>query len=502
MRQRRGKGGRYARKNTHDLRPADRCGAQEAVADLRRFRTAGQRGDPGDDRRSYHPPAAAAGASRPVCGDQPHRQEHQSDRPESQRRFCYEGGYPGTEVSDADDRDKNDRIGETVMAVTKILARRGGLAQAIAYVVNGDKTEEQVLTATQGCSIKSACAEMQDAKIRWNKTDGVQLYHIIQSFRPGEIEPELALEIAQEFVREHLPGYQAVIGIHTDREHIHAHIAFNSINQLTGEKYHSNARSYYQQIRAISDRLCREHGLSVIMAGESAKAISYVEWLRQSKGQPTFRSMLEADLRTAIQDANDLGHFFLIMEHMGYEVHHGDRLGFRLRGQERFQYPGRRDPLFTEDGIRVAIQGNLEQIEAGLRPVLPARLAYQPYRKHPRYSGFLALYVHYLYLLGKIEKRQYPPRMTPHLRQAVMRFERYQAQFAFLRENDITTPADMAAFEHRTEETLGRLTKQRTLLNVRKKKRQPLYAALADAEALEPSRALYEEGLTGRRSIR
>ena len=103
--------------------------------------------------------------------------------------------------------------------------------------------------------------------------------------------------------------------------------------------------------------------------------------------------MLEADLRTAIQDANDLGHFFLIMEHMGYEVHHGDRLGFRLRGQERFQYPGRRDPLFTEDGIRVAIQGNLEQIEAGLRPVLPARLAYQPYRKHPRYSGFLALII-------------------------------------------------------------------------------------------------------------
>lgn len=383
------------------------------------------------------------------------------------------------------------------MAVTKILARRGGLAQAIAYVVNGDKTEEQVLTATQGCSIKSACAEMQDAKIRWNKTDGVQLYHIIQSFRPGEIEPELALEIAQEFVREHLPGYQAVIGIHTDREHIHAHIAFNSINQLTGEKYHSNARSYYQQIRAISDRLCREHGLSVIVQGAPARSVSYIEWLRQSRGQPTFRSLLEADLRDAIRDANDLGHFFLLMEHKGYEIHHGGRLGFRLRGQDRYQYPGRRDPLFTEDGIRAAIQGNLEQIEAGLRPVLPARPAYQPYRKHPKYSGFLALYVHYLYLLGKIEKRQYPPRMTPHLRQAVMRFEQYQAQFAFLRENDITTLADMAAFEQRTEETLGRLTKQRTLLNVRKKKRQPLYAALADAEALEPSRALYEEGLTG-----
>ena len=383
------------------------------------------------------------------------------------------------------------------MAVTKILARRGGLSQAIAYVLNGDKTEEQILTAAQGCLTSTACHDMAAVKQRWNKTDGVQLYHVIQSFRPGELSPELALEIAREFAREHLSGYQAIIGVHTDREHIHAHIVFNSVNQFTGEKYHSNAQSYYQQIRGISDRLCREHGLSVIMAGESAKAISYVEWLRRSKGQPTFRSMLESDLRTAIQDANDLGHFFLLMEHMGYEIHHGDRLGFRLRGQERFQYPGRRNTLFTEDGIRAAIQGNLAEIEAGSRPTVLSRPKYRPYLAHPKYTGFLALYVHYLYLLGKIGQRQYPPRMTPHLRQEVMRFEQYQAQFAFLRENDITTPADMAAFEQRTEETLGRLTKRRTLLNVRKKKRQPLYAALADAEALEPSRALYEEGLTG-----
>ena len=383
------------------------------------------------------------------------------------------------------------------MAVTKILARRGGLAQAIAYVVNGDKTEEQVLTAAQGCSLGSACAEMQDAKIRWNKTDGVQLYHIIQSFRPGEITPGLALEIAQEFVREHLPGYQAVIGIHTDRDQIHAHIVFNSVNQLTGEKYHSNARSYYQQIRGISDRLCREHGLSVIMTGEPSKAVSYIEWLRQSKGQPTFRSMLEADLRTATQDANDLGHFFLLMEHMGYEIRHGDRLGFRLRGQERFMYPGRRDPLFTEDGIRAAIQGNLAEIEAGHRPAVIQRPKYRPYRKHPKYTGFLALYVHYLYLLDKIGQRQYPPRMTPHLRQEVMRFEQYQVQFAFLRENNIVTQADMDAVQSRTEESLAKLMKQRTILNVRKKRRQHLYTALADAEALAPSKALYEEGLTG-----
>ena len=383
------------------------------------------------------------------------------------------------------------------MAVTKVLARKGRLDVGIHYVLNGDKTNEQILTAYLNCDPGHACRQMLDTKRAMGKTDGVQYYHIIQSFKPGEVTPELALEIAREFAAEHLPGYQAVIGVHVDKEHIHAHTIFNSVNADTGEKYHSNARSYYSQIRAISDRLCREHGLSVIVRGESSKAVSYVEWLRQSRGQATFRSMLEADLRQAIQDANDLGHFFLLMEHKGYEIKHGARLGFRLRGRDRFMIPGRKDPMFTEEGIRAAILGNLSAIEAGRHPAVPNRTAYRPYTPHPKYKGFLALYVHYLYLLGKIGQRQYPPRMTPYLRQEVMKAERYRAQFAFLRENNITGPDDMTAFLARTEETLASLTKQRTILNVRKNRRKRLYTALADAETLAPARELYEEGVSG-----
>ena len=383
------------------------------------------------------------------------------------------------------------------MAITKILARKGRLDVGIRYVLNGDKTQERVLTAHLNCDPGHECRQMLETKRAVGKEDGVQYYHLIQSFRPGEVSPELALEIAREFAEEHLAGYQTVIGVHVDREHIHAHILFNSVNADTGEKYHSNARSYYRQIRATSDRLCREHGLSVLIQGEPSKAVSYIEWLRQSRGQPTFRSMLEADLRSAIADANDLGHFFLLMEHMGYEISHGNRLGFRLRGQERFMIPGRKDPLFTEEGIRAAIQGNLAAIEAGRRPAVLPRPRYRPYQKYPKYTGFLALYVHYLYLLGKIGKRQYPPRMTPQLRQEVMRFEQYREQFAFLRDNGITTQTDMAAFTARTEETLASLMKQRTVLNVRKKRRRALYTALADAEALAPARELYGAGLSG-----
>jgi hypothetical protein len=382
------------------------------------------------------------------------------------------------------------------MAVTKILARKGGLKNAIAYVMNGDKTEEQLLVATHLCTQDSAYEDMTATKQRHGKTDGVQCYHLIQSFQPGEITPELALEVAQEFVQAHLSDYETVIGVHVDKHHIHAHILFNSVNWRTGEKYHSNARTYYTQIRAISDRLCREHGLSVI-ENPHGKSMCYIEWLRQSKGQPTYRSMLEADLKIAMEDANDIGHFYMLMEHMGYEIKHGNRLGFRLQGQAHFMFPERQNPMYSEAGIRNYIDGNLQAIEAGLKPVITYRTPYQPYKKHPKYTGFLALYVHYLYILGKIQKQQYPPRMTPKLRKEVMRFEQLRAQFQFMQEHGIQTEPQMRAFQVETEEKLKALTKQRTILNVQKKKQQPLFKALADEAALAPVQALHEEGIPG-----
>ena len=188
---------------------------------------------------------------------------------------------------------------------------------------------------------------------------------------------------------------------------------------------------------------------------------------------------------------------FVLMEHKGYEIKHGNRLSFRLRGQERFMCPGRKNPLFTEDGILAAIRGNMDAVEAGLKTVAVSRPVFVPYRKHPKLTGFMALYAHYLYILGKIEKRTYPRRMTPKMRADVMKFEKLKAQFAFLRENNLTTREDMEAYEAKVEETLAGLTKRRAILNVRKKRRQKLYAALADAEAFREAAKLHESGVPG-----
>ncbi len=383
------------------------------------------------------------------------------------------------------------------MAITKILAKNNRLDVLIRYVTNQDKTEEQVLTAYLNCDPGHAYQQMMDTKRAVGKTDGRQAYHIIQSFAPGEITPELAFALAQEFAREHLAGYQVVIGTHVDRHHIHSHIVLNSVNMDTGAKYVSTRQNYYAQIRAISDRLCREHGLSVIIEGDGQKSMSYIEWLRQSKSQPTYCSMLETDLKTSIEDANSIGDFFRLMERKGYEIKHGNRLGFKLRGQAHFMYPERKNPQYSEDGIRAAIDGNMDAIFMGKQLAVVHRQPYKPYKKHPKYTGFLALYYHYLYILGKIEKRQYPPKVTGKMRQDVMRFEQLRAQFQFLNEHGISTKADMDTFVEKAEAKIKTLTKQRTILNVQKKKHQPLFQALTDEDALAPAKRLYDQGHSG-----
>lgn len=108
------------------------------------------------------------------------------------------------------------------MAVTKIVARKYRIDTGINYVLNGDKTEEKLLTAFQYCTPDNAYGRMMRTKKHYGKTDGVQCYHIIQSFKPGEISPELALNIAKEFAAEHIGGYEAVIGVHVDKDHIHS----------------------------------------------------------------------------------------------------------------------------------------------------------------------------------------------------------------------------------------------------------------------------------------
>ena len=378
------------------------------------------------------------------------------------------------------------------MAITKILSKNMRLDRLIRYIQNPDKTDDEVFTYCQYCDLKNAAHQMRATKERYGKTDGIQAFHIIQSFAPGEITPELAHELGIRFIREHLSDYEAVLGTHVDKGHIHNHIAINSVSFKTGKKYHSTAQSYYQQIRKISDRLCREHGLSVVMETDG-KAISYAEWKLHQAGLLTLREMFDQDVEECLSQAMDLGGFYALMEDHGYTVrHHGSCPSFIPDGYSHPYRIKRKGKTWTEDDIERFIDRAMT--DPTFEVILPkVQKAFVPYGKQ---HGFRALYVSWMYVLGMIgqgKRTQYPRVNYKELK----RFEQYKAQAAFLQRNKIDTASQLRTKMDEINGTVDTLTKSRIIYNSKKKRRKELYAALSTVEHLQDVPELYAQGVSG-----
>ena len=185
-----------------------------------------------------------------------------------------------------------DRSIEYVKDKEKTTQKADSLEAAIDYAMNRTKTEQAVFEDTIGCINENAYADMVATKKRFHKMGGVEGYHLVQSFAEGEVTPELAHLIGQELADRLLKGqYEVVITTHLNTRHYHNHIVWNSVSMADGRKYHSNAKSYYTEIRKISDELCRKYGLSIIESNQK-KSIPYVQWKAEQEGKPTWRKLL------------------------------------------------------------------------------------------------------------------------------------------------------------------------------------------------------------------
>lgn len=362
----------------------------------------------------------------------------------------------------------------------------------IRYVTNPVKTQSQILTAYLNCVPQTAFTQMQQTTRDYGKNQGTQAFHIIQSFAPGEITLELALQLAQEFAQEHLKDYQVVIGTHCDHAHIHNHIVFNAVSFVDGKKYHSTPQTYYRQVRAISDRLCREHGLSIVMEdGERRRGMSYAEWKAVQDGGLSLRQVVARDIREVLSYALDYGEFLALMEGKGYEIRHGKYLSFRPYGYERFIRPQLDGVKCTEDAIRAHIEGELENPAA---QVLVPR-AYRPYPKPV--VGVIGIYRHWLYVLGCYAKHKGPPVQSAVLRTELRHFERIKEQHRYLVRNGVSTAEELEERVGQLRARLETLTHTRTILNTQKKRKGKLYTALATVEQFSPVADLLSEGTVG-----
>ena len=185
-----------------------------------------------------------------------------------------------------------DRSIEYVKDRAKTTKSAGSLEEAIDYALNREKTEQTIFEDAIGCTCENAYVDMVKTKERFHKKEGVQGYHLVQSFAEGEVSPELAHLIGQELAEQLLKGqYEVVITTHLNTKHYHNHLVWNSVSMVDGRKYHSNAKSYFTEVRQISDQLCRKYGLSVIQTNQG-KAMHYAQWKAEAEGKPTWRLSL------------------------------------------------------------------------------------------------------------------------------------------------------------------------------------------------------------------
>ena len=245
------------------------------------------------------------------------------------------------------------------MAVTKIKAIRGTLSKAIAYILNPEKTDEKLLVSSYGCASETAAREFEwTRKIAEQKgMNPVRIIarHVIQSFEIGEVTPELAHEIGKQFADEILGGkYEYVLTTHIDKDHVHNHLIFNAVDFVNYHAYKSYKRIYYD-MREVSDRLCKENGLSVIPPSQN-KGMGYKEYTEAKRGT-SWKQKLKQTIDRLVITAKDYDDFLRLMQEAGYEIKTGKYISFRAEGQERFTRSKTIGENYTEERIKERIAG-------------------------------------------------------------------------------------------------------------------------------------------------
>ena len=211
------------------------------------------------------------------------------------------------------------------------------LGGIVSYVGRDEATNQKSLVYGIRCHKDTAVQDMMAVKRKFKKTDGVIAYHGYQSFAEGEVTPDTAHEIGKALAKE-LWGnrYQVLITTHLDKDsHIHNHFVINTVSYVDGKKYHRTKQDYYR-MREVSDRLCKEYGLSVIEKPKT-KGKSYAEWKAEFEGRPTVRGTIREAIDIAVSGSGSRLEFLDAMDQMGFIIDQSGKYPkIKHIGSERF----------------------------------------------------------------------------------------------------------------------------------------------------------------------
>ena len=343
------------------------------------------------------------------------------------------------------------------MAITKILNimesegrnPASHLKNALEYIQNPDKTEECVLVGSINCLPDTAFEQMEETKNIFHKTGKRQGYHVIISFSPEEkVTSEQAMYVLEHFAKDVLgDDYEAVYAVHTDREHMHGHLIWNSVSMTTGKKYNSPKSNWKNHLQPITNKYCDELGLSIMPAeySKNPKNISRDKWEKEM----SMKEIILRDAKMCAYAAGNVEHFKYLMKRLGYVFKKDAWMEVQAPGFRYYHKLAKMDEMFSEDMLRHYVDmpwmSKPYFYSSDIRGLHRAKLS--PYQKR-FYSK--------LYRLRIVEQKRFIVGGAKHT-EDLKRFHRLQDEYLLLVNNDIKSVVDLVDFISEQEEKIQQI---------------------------------------------
>ena len=350
------------------------------------------------------------------------------------------------------------------MAITKTMHMKASgkgkidihLEHAINYILQPKKLGNSNLTGGINCLPDSAYEQMKATKQMFGKAGGRQGYHFVISLKPGEGTPKIMYDIAMRFTEEAFGGeYETVVAVHTDRNHLHAHIIINSVNMVTGYKFQYHEGDWKYKFQPITNKLCDEYGLNITPAeySKEPKNMARPQWEREQ----VFSKWIEQDARFCALNAENMEHFIFLLEKQGFEVKQGEHIAVKVLGMKRFK----RLDTISEDFSRENLEAMFKYGDASLASPVNHAMPLIPIRKTILTPYQRKCYAR-MYRLRLAEKKRFTYK-SAYLYEQIRKMHELQEEYLVVVKYDVKSFLDLVHLKFRLErvdEELYRVRKE------------------------------------------
>ncbi|MGN0340559.1 MAG: relaxase/mobilization nuclease domain-containing protein [Lachnospira sp.] len=382
------------------------------------------------------------------------------------------------------------------MAITKMMHMKASskaridihLEHSINYILQPKKLGEANLAGGINCLPEMAYRQMKATKQMFGKTGGRQGYHFVISLKPGEGTPEIMYDIAMRFAKEAFSGeYESVVAVHTDREHLHAHIIINSVNMVTGYKFQCRDGDWKYKFQPITNKLCEEYGLHITPAeySKEPKNMARPQWEREQ----AFSKWIKQDALYCAISAENMEHFVFLLEKQGFEVKQGKHIAVKVSGMKRFK----RLDTISEDLSRESLEAMFRYGDASLVSPVNRTVSLLPVRKAV-FTPYQRKCYARMYRLRLAEKKRFTYK-SAYLYEQIRKMHELQEEYLVVVKYDVKSYGDLFQLKLRLQQVDEELCKvQKEMYRDRALQKRSCKTA-QDMEFFEASEDDYRERL-------